>query len=291
MKIIVCYHKKSDIFANEILTPLLCGASRKKKEDIESFASLCASVGATPRLDNEGENISQENRYFCELTGLYWAWKNLPDEDYLGLFHYRRMLDFTRNSQKSSDIKKLSNLADFGLDEASLRKCVAEFDIVLPVGHFDELYKHYGNFHYVRDLDVALSYIEEKFPQMHVSDYFTSRQVNSFANIFVAKRELFGEYCEWLFDILFYLKERLDYKNYNAYQSRIFGFFGELLLNAWIDHKKRENPNLKIGYFSMLNINMPPSKRFFGFTDDFKWRRFWFCGLRIYKGVSKWQKI
>ena len=39
--------------------------------------------------DNTGDHISAKNPTFCELTGLYWAWKNL-DADYIGLAHYRR---------------------------------------------------------------------------------------------------------------------------------------------------------------------------------------------------------
>ena len=54
-------------------------------------------IGYQP--DNIGDNISSKNPSFCELTGLYWAWKNL-DNEYLGLAHYRRHF---KGSKKSKD--------------------------------------------------------------------------------------------------------------------------------------------------------------------------------------------
>ena len=44
--------------------------------------------------DDEGENISDKNPMYCELTAQYWAWKNL-DADYYGFCHYRRYFNFS----------------------------------------------------------------------------------------------------------------------------------------------------------------------------------------------------
>ena len=60
-----------------------------------------ADIGYTG--DHTGDNISSKNANYCELTGLYWAWKNL-DADYIGLVHYRRY--FTRKEVHSVEAKK-----------------------------------------------------------------------------------------------------------------------------------------------------------------------------------------
>ena len=75
VKIIVATHKKYEMPKDDIYIPLHVGA--EGKEDIGFIK------------DNTGDNISEKNPYFCELTGLYWAWKNL-NADYIGLVHYRR---------------------------------------------------------------------------------------------------------------------------------------------------------------------------------------------------------
>lgn len=75
IKVIVAAHKKYQMPKDELYLPLQVGSA------------LHDSIGYA--RDNDGDNISDKNPNFCELTGLYWAWKNL-DADAVGLVHYRR---------------------------------------------------------------------------------------------------------------------------------------------------------------------------------------------------------
>ena len=53
----------------------------------------CGYIG-----DDTGDNISERNANFCELTGLYWAAHNI-DSDYIGIVHYRRYFASRRKSR------------------------------------------------------------------------------------------------------------------------------------------------------------------------------------------------
>ena len=91
IKVIVAAHKKYQMPENEMYIPVQVGAEGKEK--IEGYTQ-----------DNTGDNISSKNPYFCELTGLYWAWKNL-DADYKGLVHYRRYFTKAKRIPKKEDEK------------------------------------------------------------------------------------------------------------------------------------------------------------------------------------------
>lgn len=94
IKIIVATHKKYQMPDDDLYVPLQVGAEGKENLGYE--------------VDNKGDNISSKNPYFCELTGLYWAWKNFNAEC-IGLVHYRRYFTLAKKVPK----EKMKNLEKF----------------------------------------------------------------------------------------------------------------------------------------------------------------------------------
>ncbi|MDE6317640.1 MAG: DUF4422 domain-containing protein, partial [Muribaculaceae bacterium] len=84
IKILVACHKPDpNIRQDDIYMPIQVGKA------------LHPEINLGFQCDNTGDNISEKNASYCELTALYWAWKNLKEVDYIGLCHYRRYFDFT----------------------------------------------------------------------------------------------------------------------------------------------------------------------------------------------------
>lgn len=237
IKIIVATHKKYQMPKDNIYLPLHVGG--KGKEDLGFLK------------DDSGDNISEKNPYFCELTGMYWAWKNL-DADYIGLCHYRRYF-----TTKKSILKKEDEKFKIILNEEEVNKILEETDIILPKKrkyYIENLYSHYKHTMNIEPLDITKNIIEEKYPQYIVA--FNQLKKKNSAHMFnmcIMKKELFHQYCEWLFDILFELEKRVDYKKYDNFHARFFGRISELLLDVWINTNKMQYKEIKV--MDMQNIN------------------------------------
>lgn len=239
IKILVATHKKYKMPKNTMYIPLHVG--REGKEDL-------GYVG-----DNTGDNISLKNPNYCELTGLYWAYKNLNCE-YIGLCHYRRY--FTTKSLFTRVVKANERL-NLILDERDVENLLSQYELVLPKKrhyYIETVESHYKNAHYMADLSRVKQIIEEKYPEYSSSfDKVMNGTTLHLYNMFLMKKEYFDNYCGWLFDILFTLESEMDLSQYDSYQSRVYGFLSERLFNVWIE--KQQLNYIEIPILNMEKIN------------------------------------
>ena len=240
IKILVATHKKYEMPKDKCYIPIHVG--RAGKEDI-------GYIG-----DNTGDNISKKNPYYCELTGLYWGVKNL-NCDYIGLVHYRRYL-----SKKKLISIKSKNKFNKILSENDIEAILKNYDIILPKKrnyYIETLYSHYAHTHYAEHLDETRNIIKEKFNEyLPYFDLVMKRKNAHMFNMFIMKKKLADEYCDWLFEILKELENRIEYTSYDAFQARLFGRVSELLLDVWIDKNNlsfKEVPHIHMEKINWIN--------------------------------------
>lgn len=226
IKVIVASHKPYWMPSDRMYVPMQVGAEGRD------------DLGFIP--DNTGDHISDKNPNYCELTGLYWAWKNLGT-DYLGLAHYRRHFTLRKYFKDRRGI----------LNQTQASRLLENVDVILPVkrNYFIETnYSQYAHAHHAVDLDTTRKILEEKYPEyLTAFDAVMKRTTGHRFNMFIMKRELANQYCEWLFGVLFELEKRLDINDYSDNDKRVFGFVAERLLDVWVETngiKCREIPYL-----------------------------------------------
>lgn len=238
IKILIAMHKPYTIPQDSIYLPLHVGKYGKSDFGL---------VG-----DDSGDNISAKNPYFCELTGVYWAWKNLKN-DYIGLCHYRR--HFTLSKKQPKDTYEKFEMLLTGQEAENLLK---ENDIILPKArkyYIETLYNHYAHTLHVEPLDETEKIIAEKCPQ-YLAEFkkLHKRTSAHMFNMFIMKKEHFDAYCEWLFDILFELEKRYDPAQYDSFHARYPGRISELLLDVWINTNGLSYK--EIPFIEMENVNL-----------------------------------
>lgn len=212
--------------------------------DYDIYLPLQVGAKGQPSIgymrDDTGDNISEKNSSFCELTGLYWAWKNLPC-DYLGLAHYRR--HFT--VRNPIDIHRHGNIPtnrlECVLSAQELKRLTKKYDMILPQKrkyYIETLYSHYSHSHYHEHLDCVRDIISERCPEyLNVFDQTMKQRSGYMFNMFIMRRDLADQYCEWLFPILFELEKRIRMPDLSQFQSRYPGRVGELLFNVWLTYQ------------------------------------------------------
>ena len=200
IKILVAQHKEAEVFHNEVYIPIHVGKALSKTE----LGILC---------DDTGDNISHLNPYFCELTAQYWAWKNMHDVEYIGLCHYRRYF------QTEFTMENVEQLMDGA-------------DIVLAKSIFfsENLYSNLSRDLVPEDILAFFLYMKGRFQNdQDVINFLINCNHFNPCNMFVCKKSLFDEFCQWQFSILFDLFEILPKSPY-VREQRLMGYLAELLL-------------------------------------------------------------
>lgn len=195
-------------------------------------AELHPDVCQEMQSDNEGDNISNRNDSYCELTALYWLWKN-TDVDAKGLVHYRRHLgSLNRRRRRAKDPFNRLVTGD------ELRQLLSRYQAVVAKRrkyYIETVYSHYSHTFDGVQFDKCREILEEMYPEYLAAwdELMQSRSAHVF-NMFVMRAELFDAYCSWLFPILDELVRRVDTSSYDAFANRYVGRVSERLLDPWL---------------------------------------------------------
>ena len=207
--------------------------------------------------DDQGDNISEKNPLYCELTALYWIWKHSTAK-YKGLCHYRRYLAkhyFGKNSEKEIFTQK------------EVLAILAEYDLMLPTPKW----RHHKNkyWHWYKDIadleqDITYASIKKAICKL-CPDYLAAlnqvfmQDTMFFCNVIYGNVETVDSYCEWLFPILSEI-EAVYIQTNGSVPPREIGYAGEYLLNVWVAH----NANiLKIYYTPLMRTDRKYGMRMF----------------------------
>lgn len=196
--------------------------------------------------EQDGENIAILNDRINECTALYWIWKNTKS-DYVGLNHYRRF--FYRNEHKipgnyldGYDIGNLLDDCDIILPEAILFT-----DLTVKQQIFENLDQVIAG----RGFELVRAKLIEYQPEYaQAFDEVMCGHRFYTCNMFVTKREILNQYCEWLFSFLTEAAENMDASGCeDGYSSRIVGFMAERMWTVWLKkntYKIKEMPYMEV---------------------------------------------
>ncbi len=233
IRLFVSCHKPFPVPQVPLLTPL------------QVAAALREDTLSGPLRDDTGDNISEKNRSYCELTAQYWAWKNVK-ADYFGFFHYRRYLypDLAAKRPYRVEGAPTAELLDkLGFD--AFPRLVEGYDLIAPRGErmYLPVRTHYAQakHHHGRDLALAEEIVQDLSPTCSAAlEEYLGQDVCYFGNIFIMSAPLFHRYCGWLFPILEEFDRRADLTGYGTQDLRVDGYLAERLFGGFYTKLRAE---------------------------------------------------
>ena len=275
LALFVCLHKPFPVPENALLQPVQVGAALAE-EPIPGCQG-----------EDAGENISEKNPRYCELTAQYWVWKNCR-VDYCGFFHYRRYLYPGLGDKAPYRVEALptGELLD-KLGFARFSQLVGDYDLVAPRGEDmrRSVRAHYAGARHHRGADLALveEIVRERTPEYAgAMDAYLAQSVCYFGNIYIMAWPVFERYCQWLFPVLEEFDRRADWTGRSPQELRADGYLAERLFGVFYTKLKAEGARTlelpRVDFIpgsgarrkrKLLNALLPPGSR----------RRAWVKGL------------
>lgn len=187
-------------------------------------------------FDDQGENISEKNRLFAELTGTYWVWKNGNASEYKGICHYRRHFIISEKeimALRRNHIDVLlttpryvpGGIKNMFLAETPVKEKVFQSALLSIRDIFPD------------DIDCFENYMESYF-------YYPN-------NMVIAKNDVYDDYCKWIFPILFRMEEIDVQTNYGHETDRHIAYAAELLTSYYF-MKNREKYRIAVTDYRLL---------------------------------------
>lgn len=209
VSIFVACHKPTKVIANNAYVPIHVGrAISKYKEEMADM------IG-----DDTGDNISEKNSSYSEMTAHYWIWKNVQDVEYVGLCHYRRL---------------------FGVDitESNIDRIMGNNDVIMvfPAYQIDSVYSCFVKFLGGENMAITAQVVKKLCPEYYDTLIALGNDVMFHPfNMFICKKELHSRYAEWMFPILFECEKYIKPSPYSN-ANRVIGYIAEMITQLFFIH-------------------------------------------------------
>lgn len=259
LKIFSVYFDQRPVWKSDCVEPIQAGKTRTGYR-LEMLA------------DDTGDNISNENTRYGEMTAWYWVWKNYlpahPELSHVGFSHYRRFLDFTgfcKGKTRRTTYRRFKRIFDRHYNEAEISAAIGSADLVMR-GATDSGYAtlrdQYVHSHpkNIDDFDHFVTLLKEKHPEhLEVIEGVLNSGRLAMELQFVMTRALFIDFMDWTFSHCREFESRWTWcGDADGDQARAPAFLVERLFLVWLAIKRAENPALVVKELPLVKLTQRP---------------------------------